>query len=97
MNFPMRILGCSWMALAVAGALCGAVRAEARTVELSDGWEFRRVGGPWERVSVPHDWAIAGPFDKEIDKQVVKILENLKPNFKITTVEDLQLAATLLK
>lgn len=76
MNFPMRILGCSWMALAVAGALCGAVRAEARTVELSDGWEFRRVGGPWERVSVPHDWAIAGPFDKEIDKQVVKILEN---------------------
>ena len=75
MNFPMRILGCSWMALAVAGALCGAVRAEARTVELSDGWEFRRVGGPWERVSVPHDWAIAGPFDKEIDKQVVKILE----------------------
>lgn len=39
MNFPMRILGFSWMALAVAGALCGAVRAEARTVELSVGNE----------------------------------------------------------
>jgi 2-C-methyl-D-erythritol 4-phosphate cytidylyltransferase len=27
----------------------------------------------------------------------VKIVENLKPNFKITTVEDLQLAGSLLK
>jgi beta-galactosidase len=25
---------------------------------------------------VPHDWAIYGPFDKEIDKQVVKIEQN---------------------
>ena len=33
----------------------------------------------------------------ELNGGVVKILENLKPNFKITTVEDLQLAATLLK
>ena len=45
------------------------------TVELRD-WEFRREGGAWERVRVPHDWAIAGPFDKEIDKQVVRIVEN---------------------
>ena len=45
-------------------------------IKLSDGWEFRRAGGVWERVTVPHDWAIAGPFDKEIDKQVVAIVEN---------------------
>ena len=45
------------------------------TVELKD-WEFRREGGAWERVRVPQDWAIAGPFDKEIDKQVVAIVEN---------------------
>ena len=43
---------------------------------LTDGWEFRRAGGAWERVTVPHDWAIAGPFDKEIDKQTVAIVEN---------------------
>ncbi|WP_372776454.1 glycoside hydrolase family 2 TIM barrel-domain containing protein [Mangrovibacterium sp.] len=30
----------------------------------------------WESVSVPHDWAIFGPFDKEVDKQVVAITQN---------------------
>ena len=25
----------------------------------------------WETVEVPHDWAIKGPFDKEIDAQKV--------------------------
>lgn len=30
----------------------------------------------WQTVSVPHDWAIAGPFDKEIDKQTVAIEQN---------------------
>lgn len=30
----------------------------------------------WQRVRVPHDWAINGPFDPEIDKQVVRIEQN---------------------
>lgn len=30
----------------------------------------------WQTVSVPHDWAITGPFDKEIDKQTVAIEQN---------------------
>lgn len=30
----------------------------------------------WEKVTVPHDWAIKGPFDKEIDKQNVGIVQN---------------------
>lgn len=30
----------------------------------------------WESVTIPHDWAIYGPFDMEIDKQVVKIEQN---------------------
>ncbi|MBT8308282.1 MAG: DUF4982 domain-containing protein [Maribacter sp.] len=30
----------------------------------------------WQSVTVPHDWAIYGPFDKEIDKQVVAITQN---------------------
>ena len=30
----------------------------------------------WESVIIPHDWAIYGPFDKEIDKQIIKIVQN---------------------
>ena len=30
----------------------------------------------WEDVDVPHDWAITGPFDKENDKQLVRIIQN---------------------
>ena len=30
---------------------------------LSDGWLFSRDGSSWHTVSVPHDWAIEGPFD----------------------------------
>lgn len=30
----------------------------------------------WEHVVVPHDWAIKGPFDKDIDKQTVAIVQN---------------------
>ena len=33
----------------------------------------------------------------EMNGETVKIVESLKPNFKITTVEDLQLAGMLLK
>ena len=30
----------------------------------------------WQAVQIPHDWAINGPFDKEIDKQTVAIEQN---------------------
>ncbi len=30
----------------------------------------------WQMVNVPHDWAVSGPFDKEIDKQTVAIVQN---------------------
>ena len=46
------LLACGWSALA------------ARTSErMSGGWEFSRDGGRFSPVRVPHDWAIAGPFD----------------------------------
>ena len=51
------------------------VSAESMTVELKK-WEFRRPGEAWRQVTVPHDWAIAGPFNKDIDKQVVAIEQN---------------------
>ncbi len=43
---------------------------------LSDGWRFSRDGANWQEVRVPHDWAIAGPFDRSIDLQKVVIREN---------------------
>ncbi|WP_417370339.1 DUF4982 domain-containing protein [Gelidibacter japonicus] len=30
----------------------------------------------WETVTVPHDWAIKGPFNMDIDKQTVAIVQN---------------------
>ncbi|GAB3432103.1 DUF4982 domain-containing protein [Niabella aquatica] len=62
--------------------------AQTRTVDvLTDGWKFARGEQPgafetafddskWQMVAVPHDWAIYGPFDKEIDKQVIAIEQN---------------------
>lgn len=39
-------------------------------------WEFTRDKQYWQTVTVPHDWAIAGPFDKNWDLQVTKIEQN---------------------
>jgi beta-galactosidase len=60
--------------LFLAAFAVGAASAAER--ELSDGWEFRRAGGAWTPVTVPHDWAIEGPFDRTNDLQRVRIAEN---------------------
>lgn len=44
-------------------------------------WEFRKghdieSAEGWEKVSVPHDWAIYGPFDKANDLQTVAVTQN---------------------
>ena len=39
-------------------------------------WDFSRDGKVWSQVAVPHDWAIAGPFDKKWDLQMVAIEQN---------------------
>ena len=39
-------------------------------------WEFSRDQKTWEKVDIPHDWAIAGPFDKKWDLQRVAIVQN---------------------
>lgn len=62
--------------------------SQGRTVmELDTNWKFQKGihekafmidfdDRKWETVTVPHDWAIYGPFDKEVDKQLVKIEQN---------------------
>ena len=49
---------------------------QRREIILSDGWQFSRDSMHWEPVSVPHDWAISGPFDKKWDLQYVAIEQN---------------------
>ncbi|SFS58411.1 DUF4982 domain-containing protein [Lutibacter maritimus] len=55
--------------------------------ELDSNWKFQKGDfqnanainfddSKWETVTVPHDWAIKGPFNKEIDKQTVAIVQN---------------------
>jgi len=58
-----------------------------QTVQLKDNWKFAKNIGEdafavnfndsgWEKVTVPHDWAIYGPFDKKWDMQKVAIEQN---------------------
>ena len=39
----------------------------------------------WENVDVPHDWAIKGPFDKEIDKQEVRVTQDMDEEERVRT------------
>ena len=47
-----------------------------KEVVLSDGWWFSRDSVNWHEVTIPHDWAISGPFDKKWDLQYVAIEQN---------------------
>ncbi|MFV0566755.1 MAG: DUF4982 domain-containing protein [Flavobacteriaceae bacterium] len=60
---------------------------QRQTIALKSGWKFFKGQQTqahtntfndlkWETVTVPHDWAIYGPFDKNIDKQTVAIVQN---------------------
>ncbi|MEJ2881887.1 beta-galactosidase GalB [Pedobacter sp. GR22-6] len=70
-------------------ALCTVLSANAQRVDfpITENWKFYRGKNDnafektyddrtWKAVKVPHDWAISGPFDKEIDKQMVAITQN---------------------
>ena len=71
--------------LLCAFALCS--NGQTSEKYLLSGWKFMKgaIAGAqhsdfddsaWENVTIPHDWAISGPFDKDIDKQVVAIEQN---------------------
>ena len=62
------------LALSVAGQ-------NVRTETLLKEWEFRKGHDiesteGWENVSIPHDWAIYGPFDRSNDLQTVAVVQN---------------------
>ena len=47
---------------------------------IAQGWQFAKgasdASTKWQNVSVPHDWAIYGPFDRSNDLQVVAVEQN---------------------
>ena len=60
-------------------ALTGLASPRVETT-LNDGWQFTKgdgqTGAEWQSVTVPHDWAIYGPFDRNNDLQTVAIEQN---------------------
>lgn len=52
------------------------IQAQIRQEQSLNTWQFSRDSLHWQTVSVPHDWAISGPFDKKWDLQVVAIVQN---------------------
>ena len=62
-----------WMVVICAFAVSASAFSSQRLAErcseelFNDGWTFRRAGGAPEAVVLPHDAAIAGPFDESLE------------------------------
>lgn len=71
------------------------VEQTRQEVLLEEGWKFTREDGDfspvafddsqWQSVTVPHDWAIYGPFDSNNDAQVVAITQNFETRASLKT------------
>ncbi len=70
--------------------------AQRQEVLLEKGWKFHRGeaagaqetaydDSSWEDVTVPHDWAIYGPFDMNNDLQNVAITQNFEKKASLKT------------
>lgn len=84
------------IATLVMSAACGQVDVSPRNEFLLEkDWKFTRADGDfsassyddesWEEVTVPHDWAIYGPFDAGNDAQVVAITQNFEQKASLKT------------
>ena len=47
-----------------------------RSDTLIKNWEFSQDSTQWKNVTIPHDWAIYGPFSRDYDLQEVAIEQN---------------------
>lgn len=87
----------SYLLLLAVLCFSGLIHAQTRTVlTLDKDWQFLNSDLPgaqnpeipptnWETVNVPHDWAIKGPFDKEIDAQLVKVTQDMDQEKRLRT------------
>ncbi len=66
----------------LAPALCSTAQ---RSETLLRSWDFSRDSTKWESVTVPHDWAIYGPFDRSYDLQTVAITQNGETEASVKT------------
>ena len=59
---------------------CGcSTKQSVRTDTLLRAWQFTQdtTENPvWQDVTIPHDWAISGPFDRSNDLQEVIVVQN---------------------
>lgn len=56
-------------------AATGAFAAPRTDIRLRN-WEFSQDSTSWKKVTIPHDWAIYGPFDRQYDLQKVAVEQN---------------------
>ncbi len=47
-----------------------------RMVQQIKNWDFSKDSVSWQHVTIPHDWAIYGPFDRSNDLQKVAVEQN---------------------
>lgn len=75
---------------------CLSLSAQRSEQLLEKGWKFSKGDYPeatspafndahWESVTVPHDWAIYGPFDRENDLQNVAVTQNSEKKASVKT------------
>ena len=72
------------------------VQAQRTVQSLEKGWKFTKGDVPeavspsfddssWQAVSVPHDWAIYGPFSRDNDLQNVAVTQNFETEASVKT------------
>lgn len=70
---------CTLLLLSLLGS--GNLQAQRTEVLLKEGWTFHKGDTPEspkavQQVTVPHDWAIYGPFSRDNDLQKVAVIQN---------------------
>lgn len=92
-SFLTAVVCAAGVSMSVCHAEAGPSRVET---SLKDGWRFHRGEADgafmpgyddsgWDNVSVPHDWAITGPFSIENDLQNVQIVQNMETKASLKT------------
>lgn len=66
--------------MALLGAIALSTYAQRIETTLNSGWEFTKgrpeISSEWQKVRIPHDWAIYGPFNRANDLQIVAVEQN---------------------
>lgn len=74
-------------------ALCTVLSLQAqapRSERELKTWEFRLghdcdAAEDWQTVTIPHDWAISGPFSRDNDLQEIAVTQNLETTASVKT------------